>query len=706
MLYPVSEREVQRTVGAPQVRKRDGAVVPWNTERVRSAVTRAFRAELNQPDPEPLSAEIEDRIERVTAAVVDRQDCRAMVDIETIQDDVENALLDLGERAVGRRYMIYRAAHAAQRNLVHDYLAQHDWRVQENSNMGFSLQGLHNYVTSAISQDYWLGRIYPPHIAEAHLSGDLHIHDAGMLSPYCVGWDLEDFLRRGVVPIPGKIAAQPPRHFRSALGQLVNLLYTLQGEAAGAQAVSSIDTLLAPFIRNDGLSYAAVRQALQEFVFNLNVPTRVGFQAPFTNITLDVRCPAIYRDKAAVVGGTLLDETYGEFQHEMDVFNLALCDVYSAGDGAGRGFTFPIPTYNVTPDFPWASEVGQAICSMTAKYGTPYFANFVSSDMHPDDVRSMCCRLRLDTRAIRRRGGGLFGANPLTGSLGVVTINLPRLGFLSQDEDEFFQRLRRLMDLAKDSLVIKRNTVEEFTRQGLYPYAREYLEAVAAQSGRYWNNHFDTIGLVGANEAALNLLGEDIGTERGRAFAQRVLNFMAGVLAQYQEEQGQLFNLEATPAEGVSYRLAGLDRKHYPGILQAGAPDGETYYTNSTHLPVGYTDDLFQVLEHQESLQATYTGGTVVHLFLGERVHDARAVGELISTVTSRYRVPYITLTPTFSVCPTHGYLDGEQWGCPHCGGATEIWSRVVGYYRPVQSWNRGKRQEFLDRLEYALPVV
>ena len=690
---------------APKVMKRDGHVVPWEPERIRSAITRAFRAELNLPEPAPLPAETETRIERATSVVGSRLSGRAQVGIEEIQDEVEETLMDLGERQVARRYIVYRAAHAAQRNLVQDYLSQHDWRVQENSNMGYSLQGLHNYVTSAISQDYWLGRIYPPKIAEAHVSGDLHIHDAGMLGPYCVGWDLEDFLRRGVVPIPGKIAAQPPRHFRSALGQLVNLLYTLQGEAAGAQAVSSLDTLLAPFIRRDGLGYAAVRQALQEFVFNLNVPTRVGFQAPFTNITLDVHCPAIYRDAPVVIGGELQQETYGAFQAEMDTFNLALCDVFAAGDGAGRGFTFPIPTYNVTPDFPWGSEVGQAICAMTAKYGTPYFANFVNSELRPDDVRSMCCRQRLDTREIRRRGGGLFGANPLTGSLGVVTVNLPRLGFLSRSEDEFFERLRALMDLAKESLVIKRETVEEFTRQGLYPYAREYLQGVFAHSGRYWDNHFDTIGLVGTNEAARNLFGEDIAGEGGRAFAQRVLDFMRQVLGDYQEEHGQLFNLEATPAESVSYRLASLDRKRYPGIVQAGDPEGETYYTNSTHLPVGHTEDLFEVLEHQEGLQATYTGGTVVHLFLGEQVHDARAVAELVSTVISRYRVPYITLTPTFSVCPTHGYLSGEHWECPHCGGPTEVWSRVVGYYRPVQSWNRGKRQEFKDRLEYAMPA-
>jgi anaerobic ribonucleoside-triphosphate reductase len=595
------------------------------------------------------------------------------------------------------------AGPAAERaRLVESYLSGRDWRVRENANIDFSLQGLNNYVTSAVSATYWLDRVYPEEIAAAHLDGDLHLHDVGLLAPYCVGWDLYDFLRRGMVSVAGKVACRPPRHFHSALGQLVNLLYTLQGEAAGAQAVSNLDTLLAPFIRADGLDYRQVKQALQGFVFNLNVPTRVGFQTPFTNISLDVRCPAIWRDVPVVLGGQEQDTTYGEYQKEMDMFNQALAEVFAEGDDQGRGFTFPIPTYNVTPDFPWDSPAAQALARATARYGTPYFANFVNSDLSPDDVRSMCCRLRLDNRELRRRGGGLFGANPLTGSLGVVTINLPRLGWLSRDPQEFFIRLDRLMALAAKSLYIKRETVEELTRAGLYPYSREYLQQVAARHGRYWDNHFNTIGLVGMHEACLNLLGEGIETPRGHAFAVEVLRHMRAQLQRFQEESGQLFNLEATPAESAAYRLARLDRERFPGIRQAGAE--EPYYTNSTHLPVGHTRDLFAVLDHQEELQVLYTGGTVVHLFLGERVEDPRAVGELVRVVTRGWRVPYITLTPTYSVCRRHGYLVGEQPVCPHCGEQAEVWSRIVGYYRPVQGWNPGKRQEFADRLPYTFP--
>lgn len=688
--------------------KRDGRRVPWDLGRIARAIELAFRAEAGCASSAPLPPGLHQRVGALADAVARALAARggAEVHVEEIQDEVERQLMAAGEHPVARRYIIYREVHAAQRNLVGSYLAQGDWRIHENSNMGYSLQGLNNFVTAAVTQDYWLGRIYPAEIAEAHVEGDIHLHDVGILGPYCVGWDLADFLRRGVVGLAGKVGSRPPRHFRSALGQLVNLLYTLQGEAAGAQAVSNVDTLLAPFIRADGLTPRDVKQALQEFVFNLNVPTRVGFQTPFTNVTLDVRCPEMYRDAPVIIGGEEGGATYGEFQREMDVFNASLCEVLLEGDSQGRAFTFPIPTYNVTPDFPWSGEVGQAIMRMTAKYGTPYFANFVNSDLSPEDVRSMCCRLRLDTRELRRRGGGLFGANPLTGSLGVVTLNLPRLAFRSRDEADFFAGLDRLMDLARDSLLIKREAIERFTREGLYPYSQVYLEAVHEATGAYWTNHFNTIGLNGMNEACLNLFGEDIGTPRGKAFALEVLVHMRERLRRYQVETGQLFNLEATPAEGVTYRFARLDRERYPRIRQAGDPEGDTYYTNSTHLPVGYTDDLFEVLDHQDELQCLYTGGTVVHLFLGERIHDPRAVGELVSVVARRYRLPYFTLTPTFSVCPSHGYLSGEQWRCPTCGAETEVWSRVVGYLRPVQSWNRGKRQEFRDRLEYAFPAV
>lgn len=589
--------------------------------------------------------------------------------------------------------------------LVEDYLQGRDWRIRENSNMGFSLQGLHNHITQSVVAAYWLDRLYPPDVAEAHREGDIHIHDLGVLGPYCVGWDLRDFLLRGFAGVSGRAASRPPRHFRAALGQLVNLLYTLQGEAAGAQAVSSVDTLLAPFIRADGLSYAEVKQALQEWVYNLNVPTRVGFQAPFTNITLDVVCPAAYRDLPVVLGGVEHPGIcYGDFQREMDLFNQAFAEVMLEGDANGRGFTFPIPTYNLTRQFPWESAVGEAIARMTARYGTPYFANFVSSDLSPDDVRSMCCRLRLDNRELRRRGGGYFGANPLTGSIGVVTINLPRLGYLSQSEEEFLNGLSDLMDLARDSLVIKRELLERLTHEGLYPYSRVYLDGVKDRMGAYWANHFSTIGLIGMNEACLNLFGLGIDDERCRAFALRVLRWMKERLRQYQEETGVLFNLEATPAEGATYRLARLDRRRFPGIRQAGTEEAP-YYTNSTMLPVGYSDDPFVVLDHQEELQCEYTGGTVVHLFLGERVEDPRAAAELVQTIASRYRIPYFTLTPTYSVCPTHGYLVGEQPTCPACGGPAEVWSRIVGYYRPVANWNPGKQQEFRERKVFRLPA-
>ncbi len=586
---------------------------------------------------------------------------------------------------------------------VASYLAGHTWRIQENSNTSYSLQGLNSFLSGAGTAAYWLEQIYPAAVAEAHRSGDLHLHDLGTLGPYCVGWDLYDFLRRGIVGVRGRVASAPPQHFRTALGQLVNLLYTLQGEAAGAQAVSHVDTLLAPFIRQDDLSATEVKQALQEFLFNMNIPTRVGFQAPFTNVTLDVKVSPSYRTLPAVIGGTEQAFTYGDCQAEMDLFNKAFCEVMRDGDAQGRGFTFPIPTYNVTREFPWDTEVGQSIARLTAKYGTPYFANFISSDMQPEDARSMCCRLRLDLRALRMRGGGLFGANPLTGSLGVVTINLPRLGFISRTRREFFTRLARLMILAKDSLLIKREHVETWTRQGLYPYSAVYLEPVRNASGEYWHNHFNTIGVVGMHEAAQNLLGCGIDQIEGHALAGEVLDFMRDQLRQFQTETGQLFNLEATPAESVSYRLARLDRERFPGMIQSGDPAGEPYYTNSTQLPVNATSDPFEALDHQNDLQTRYTGGTVLHLFLGERVEDPHTITTLVSTIMAHYRIPYLTVTPTFSIFPVHRYLPGEQWTCPSCGAETEVWSRVVGYYRPVQSWNRGKQQEFKERRAYVL---
>lgn len=593
--------------------------------------------------------------------------------------------------------------------LVDQYLNRLDWKVNENSNMSYSLQGLNNYIASQVSEAYWLHKIYPPEVRDAHLSGDLHIHDLGMLSVYCVGWDLQDVLLSGFRGAWGKAESRPPRHFRSALGQMVNFFYTLQGEAAGAQAFSNVDTLLAPFIRYDGLEYQEVKQALQEFVFNLNVPTRVGFQTPFTNVTLDLVPPPTLASLPVCIGGEFQEACYGEFQDEMNMFNRAFIEVLAEGDARGRVFTFPIPTYNITPDFDWEAPALDGLWEVTAKYGIPYFANFINSDMSPEETRSMCCRLRLDTRELKRRGGGLFGAHPLTGSIGVVTVNMPRLGYLSKDEDEFFQRLDRQMELARMSLEVKREALERFTEQNLYPYTRFYLRQIRERTGSYWANHFSTIGLVGVNEASLNLLGTDIGSPAGQPFARRVLEHMRLRLQQFQEETGHLYNLEATPAEGATYRLARLDRQRYPDIITANTQDpvsGEPFYTNSTWLPVNYTEDVFQLLELQDHLQALYTGGTVQHIYLGEAAPDPQAVKEFVRRICQNYRLPYFTLTPSFSICPTHGYLRGEEQACPSCGATTEIYSRVVGYLRPVSQWNPGKQAEFALRAHYQVEAV
>ncbi|MGL4208673.1 MAG: ribonucleoside triphosphate reductase, partial [Candidatus Adiutrix sp.] len=528
------------------------------------------------------------------------------------------------------------------------------------------------------------------------------------LSVYCVGWDLADLLKEGFKGVCGNVESAPPRHFRSALGQLVNFFYTLQGEAAGAQAISSFDTLLAPFVRHDQLTFKDVKQALQEFVFNINIPTRVGFQTPFTNITLDLDVPEIFKHAPTVIGGVEQNDVYGDFQAEMDMINQAFAEVMMDGDNKGRVFTFPIPTYNIGKNFDWDSPRHEAIWKMTGRYGIPYFSNFVNSDMSPEDARSMCCRLRLDNRELRKRGGGLFGANPLTGSVGVVTINLPRLGYLSQNEEEFLMRLDELIDLAKDSLVIKRKELERFTDGGLYPYTTFYLRSIKAATGQYWTNHFSTIGVVGANEAGLNLFGEDITSETGRAFSLRVLTHMRQRLAQIQEETGDFFNLEATPAEGTSFRLARLDQARYPDIIFANSglnlKGPAPFYTNSTHLPVNFTDDIFEALNLQDQLQCCYTGGTVLHGFVGEEISETKAVKNLVRKITGNYRLPYFTITPTFSVCQTDGYLKGEQAICPHCHSETEVYSRVVGYLRPVNRWNDGKQSEYHLRLSYEVP--
>ncbi|HWR69187.1 MAG TPA: ribonucleoside triphosphate reductase, partial [Desulfomonilia bacterium] len=590
-------------------------------------------------------------------------------------------------------------------DLIDQYLEKLDWQVNENSNMAFSLQGLNNYLSSEISKIYWLNKIYPPEVRNAHSGGDFHIHDLNIISVYCVGWDLYDLLLQGFKGAPGKVESKPAKHFRTALGQIVNFFYTLQGEAAGAQAFSNFDTLLAPFIRYDNLDYLQVKQALQEFIFNINVPTRVGFQTPFTNVTLDLDVPSHYADQGVVIGGKIQDATYGEFQHEMDLFNRAFVEVMANGDAKGRVFTFPIPTYNITSDFNWDNPNLEGLWEMTAKYGVPYFSNFINSDMDPEDARSMCCRLRIDNRELVKRGGGLFGSNPLTGSIGVVTINLPRLGHLSSSEGDFMQRLEDLIDIASTSLEIKRKVLESFTDHNLYPYTKYYLAGMKQKFGEYWKNHFSTIGIVGMNEACVNLFGRDIGTEQGRLFALKVADFIRDKLVILQEKTGNNYNFEATPAEGTSYRMARLDKKRYPEIIcaneEAYRQSHEPYYTNSSQLPVNYTDDIFEALDLQDDIQAKYTGGTVLHLFAGERVDDPVVIKRLVMKICNGYKIPYFTFSPTFSVCPGHGYLTGNHPQCPECSEITEVYSRVVGYLRPVAQWNNGKKEEFLQRKSF-----
>jgi anaerobic ribonucleoside-triphosphate reductase len=697
------------------VRKRDGTIVPYERGRIVAAILSALR-EVGRDDP-ILAQELASRVERILEGRFGP--LFGPPHVEEIQDAVEEVLMTSGIPEAARAYIVYREQHKRMREiqelvdpaLVETYLNGQDWRVRENSNMAFSLQGLNVFLTEKIISRYWLSQVYPEPIRKAHESGDFHIHDLGTLGPYCVGWDLADLLAVGFRGVRGKVESRPPKHFRTALLQAVNFLYTLQGEAAGAQALSNVDTLLAPFIAADGLSYKEVKQALQEFVYNLNVPTRVGFQTPFTNVTLDLRPPEHLAKLPAIVGGEPLQAQYGEFEREMKIFNRAFAEIMAEGDAKGRVFTFPIPTYNVTPDFPWDEPDFQPIWEMTARYGIPYFANFINSDMKPEDTRSMCCRLRLDLRELRYRGGGLFGSNPLTGSIGVVTLNLPRLAYLSRNEQEFFERLESLLQLAGKSLIIKRKFLERLTEQGLYPYSKFYLRSIKELTGEYWKNHFSTIGVIGLNEACLNLFGCTIADPEGISFATRVLDYLREKLVAFQEATGHLWNLEATPAEGASYRLAMLDKKLFPRIIvaneQAVAERGAApYYTNSSHLPVNYTDDLFLALRLQEPLQTRYTGGTVFHIWLGEKVPSPEAAKVLVRRIFQRFRIPYITLTPTFSVCPAHGYLSGAHETCPLCGERTEIYSRVVGYLRPVEQWNSGKQEEFKDRVSFAPNVA
>ncbi|HCC07818.1 MAG TPA: ribonucleoside triphosphate reductase [Clostridiales bacterium] len=695
--------------------KRDLDIVVFDQSKISIAVLKAFSTIYADRTHEDLNRFSDVVADKVTYIINKKYETRGIDDyptIEEIQDTVEDTLMQMGEKEAAKEYIVYRSKHQELRDnktLVMDiekifveYTEQSDWKVKENANMGYSLQGLNNHIAQEVTKNIWLNKVYSEAIKDAHITGDLHIHDLGSFATYCAGWGLDDLFMRGFGGVLNKIESKPAKHLRVALGQLVNFLFTLQHECAGAQAVSSFDTYLAPFVHYDNLNYEQVKQAIQEFVFNMNVPTRVGCQTPFSNITLDLICSSALKNVPAIIGGKPYENyTYGDFPKEMDMVNQAFCEVMMEGDSKGRIFTFPIPTYNITKDFDWDRPIVNKVMEMTAKYGIPYFANFVNSDMSPDDARSMCCRLRLDNRELRKRGGGLFGANPLTGSIGVVTINMSRLGYLSQTEEEFMLKLKRLMDLAYASLEVKRKILEKNMQAGLYPYSRYYLNTVYARFGEYFKNHFSTIGLNGMNEGIMNLFGEseDISTEKGRLFAERVLEYMRNVITEYQQETDVLYNLEATPAEGVTYRLANLDKKLYPNIITAGKDT--PYYTNSTQLPVTYTSDLFEAMDLQENLQCMYTGGTVIHGFLGERIESVEACKSLVRKIMNNYKIPYFTITPTFSVCPEHGYIVGEKFECPHCNAKTEVWSRIVGYHRPVQNWHEAKREEFKDRLEY-----
>ena len=695
-----------------KVIKRDNSVVVYNKLKIKNAVYKAAKAfPLKDEDANALAEKVANKVDKHF-----RNNYTQPISVEKIQDWVEKALMD-EHKGVAKKYIIYRYKRAKARNagrkfqeamnVIDDYLNLNDWKVNENSNMGYSLQGLNNHIASEITKEYWLQEIYPEEIREAHINGDFHIHDLGMLSAYCCGWDLRDLLMEGFRGVPYKIESAPPKHLETALMQSVNFLYTLQGESAGAQAFSNFDTYLAPFIYYDNLSYEEVKQCMQEFIFNMNVPTRVGFQTPFSNLTMDLTCPPNMVDEPVIIGGKIMDKTYGEFQKEMDMINRAFAEVMLEGDRKGRVFTFPIPTYNITKDFNWDNETLDPVWEMTAKYGIPYFANFVNSDMKPEDARSMCCRLRLDNRVLRKRGGGLFGSNPMTGSIGVVTLNMARIGYLSKTKQEYKARVIELMDLAKASLEIKRKAIERFTENGLYPYARFYLRDVKKRFGKYWQNHFSTIGINGMNESLLNFMGKDIGSEEGREFAIEIMHLMRDRLRMYQEETDEMFNLEATPAESTAYRFALLDKEKYGNDIicanekRVREKRAEPYYTNSTQLPVGYTDDIFEAFELQDELQSLYTGGTVLHVFTGESLPSIESTKLLVKKLAHSFKTPYFSITPTFSICASHGYIKGEEYRCPTCGEPTEVYSRVVGFLTPVSHWNKGKQEEFIDRKEF-----
>ena len=684
-----------------QVKKRDGKIADFNLQKIAAAITKAFEAQEMDTHPD-----IIDMLALKVTADFSAKIKDGFVRVEDIQDSVESVLIQAGYSEVAKGYILYRKQREKIRNMkstvldykeiVDNYVNVNDWRVKENSTVTYSVGGLILSNSGAITANYWLSEIYDEEISNAHRNADIHIHDLSMLTGYCAGWSLKQLIQEGLGGVVGKITSAPAKHLSTLCNQMVNFLGIMQNEWAGAQAFSSFDTYLAPFVKVDNLNYEQVKKCVESFVYGVNTPSRWGTQSPFTNITLDWTVPNDLAELPAIVGGKEMDFKYKDCKKEMDMVNKAFLEIMIEGDANGRGFQYPIPTYSITRDFDWSdTENNRLLFEMTAKYGTPYFSNYINSDMEPSDVRSMCCRLRLDLRELRKKSGGFFGSGESTGSVGVVTINMPRIAYLSNDESEFYRRLDRLMDIAARSLSVKRSIITKLLDEGLYPYTKKYLGT--------FNNHFSTIGLVGMNEAGLNAkwLQADMTHEKTQEFSKQVLNHMRERLSDYQEMYGDLYNLEATPAESTTYRLAKHDLARYPDIITAAEEGGAPYYTNSSHLPVGYTSDVFEALDIQDELQTLYTSGTVFHAFLGEKLPDWKAAADLVRKIANNYKLPYYTMSPTYSICKDHGYLTGEQYTCPHCGGATEVYSRITGYYRPVQNWNDGKSQEYKERKVY-----
>ena len=685
------------------VKKRDGKIIDFDIVKIQNAISMAFDAV-----GKSYTKEIIELLSlKVTACFSDKV-IKDIISVEDIQDSVEVTLIQASYVDVAKAYILYRKQHEKMRNIkstildykdaVNNYLRINDWRVKENSTVTYSVGGLILSNSGAITANYWLSEIYDSEIEQAHRNADIHIHDLSMLTGYCAGWSLKQLIQEGLGGVPGKITSTPASHLSTLCNQMTNFLGIMQNEWAGAQAFSSFDTYLAPFVKKDNLTYKQVKQCIQSFVYGVNTPSRWGTQAPFTNITLDWTVPNDLAELNAIVGGVEQDFKYKDCVKEMEMVNRAFIEIMIEGDANGRGFQYPIPTYSITRDFDWSpTENNKLLFEMTAKYGTPYFSNYINSDMEPSDVRSMCCRLRLDLRELRKKSGGFFGSGESTGSVGVVTINMPRIAFLSKTEEEFFERLEKMMDISARSLKIKRNVITKLLNEGLYPYTKRYLGS--------FDNHFSTIGLVGMNEACLNAkwLKKDLTTPEGLEFTKKVLNFMREKLSDYQEEYGDLYNLEATPAESTSYRLAKHDRKKFPNIITATEKGNTPYYTNSSHLPVGYTEDVFAALDIQDELQTLYTSGTVFHVFLGQKLPSWEASAALVKKIAENYKIPYYTLSPTYSVCQNHGYIVGEVVKCPECGRKTEVYSRITGYYRPVQNWNDGKSEEYRNRKTYSI---